>query len=266
MTATPAAYHPSVPLHHQIQRVLRSQIESGEWAPDDRMPTETALVERFRVSRATLRVALGSLTRDGLIVRHRGRGSFVARARHVAARPRMVTNLLLGYDAEIRVVSASIVPAPAHVAAALGVARGAPLKRFVRVEVVDGRPLAVVVNQMRAGLGNKIRARDLRRSSMLELLRDRLHITLVLMHEQLEARLPDDETASLLGIDLTQPVLVLRVLVRDADGRCLQLSEAFYRADRYRYELDTRLPLPRTSARGAKTFNEGARNGQGSLR
>jgi GntR family transcriptional regulator len=266
MTATPAAYHPSVPLHHQIQRVLRSQIESGEWAPDDRMPTEMALVERFRVSRATIREALGSLTRDGLIVRHRGRGSFVARGRPTAARPRMVTNLLLGYDAEIRVVSATTVPAPAHVAAWLGVARGTALKRFVRVEVVDGRPLAVVVNQMRQGIGNKIRARDLRRSSMLELLRDRLHLTLVLMHEQLEARLPDDETASLLGIDLTQPVLVLRVIVRDADGRCLQLSEAFYRADRYRYELDTRLPLPRQSARGTKTSNQGARNGQGSLR
>jgi GntR family transcriptional regulator len=230
------------------------------------MPTEMALVERFRVSRATIREALGSLTRDGLIVRHRGRGSFVARTRSTAARPRMVTNLLLGYDAEIRVVSATTVPAPGHVAELLGVERGAPVKRFVRVEIVDGRPLAVVVNQMRVALGNKIRARDLRRSSMLELLRDRLHLAVVIVHEQLEATLPDDDTASLLGIDLTQPVLALRAVVRDEQGRPLQLSEAFYRADRYRYELDTRLPLPRKSARGTKSSHQGAGNGQGSLR
>lgn len=49
--------------------MLRSTIESGEWAPDDRMPTEMALTERFRVSRAMIREALSSLTRNGLIVR-----------------------------------------------------------------------------------------------------------------------------------------------------------------------------------------------------
>jgi GntR family transcriptional regulator len=254
MTALSAAYHPSVPLHHQIQRVLRSKIESGEWAPDDRMPTEMALVERFRVSRATIREALSSLTRDGLIVRHRGRGSFVAPIRPARARPGMVTNLLLGYEAAIRVVAAATVPAPAHVMQWLGVARGTPLKRFVRVELVDGSPLAVVVNYMTEALGNRIRARDLTRLSMLELLRDRLHIPLGVIREQIEARLPDDEVASLLGIDLTQPVVVLRLIVRDARGECVQISEAFYRADRYRYEMDTRLPSPqRRRPRRAQT-------------
>jgi len=265
-TATSAAYHPSVPLHHQIQRVLRSQIESGEWAPADRMPTEMALVDRFRVSRATIREALNSLTRDGLIVRHRGRGSFVAAVPATTAPP-MVTNLLLGYAAEVRVVGSATVAAPGHVAQWLGVVRGTPLRRFVRVEIVDGRPLAVVVNYMRESLGQRIRARDLRRASMLELLRDRLHIPFGVIREQIEARLPDDEVASLLGIDLTQPVLVLRVVVRDVAGRCLQVSEAFYRADRYRYEMDTRLPPPRgRPSRRAPTSNQGARHGQGPLR
>jgi hypothetical protein len=72
--------------------------------------------------------------------------------------------------------------------------------------------------------------------------------------------------ASLLGIDLTQPVLVLRVVVRDAAGHCLQVSEAFYRADRYRYEMDTRLPPRRRPSRRAPTSNQGVRHGQGSLR
>jgi GntR family transcriptional regulator len=246
--AISAAYHPAVRLHHQIQRVLRSKIESGEWAPDERMPTEMALVERFQVSRSTIREALSSLTRDGLIVRHRGRGSFVAPPRPAPARPGMVTNVLLGYDAEIRVVAAETAPAPSHVTPWLDVGRGAPIKRFVRVEVVDGAPLAIVVNYMHEALGGRIRPRDLTRLTMLELLRDRLGIRLGVIREQLEARLPDDEVASLLGIDLTQPVLVLRLIVNDAHGRCLQVSEAFYRADRYRYEMDTRLP-PRRSRR-----------------
>jgi GntR family transcriptional regulator len=236
------AYHPVVPLHHQIQRVLRSKIESGEWIPEDRVPTEMALVDRFHVSRATIREALGALTRDGLIVRHRGRGTFVAPTPPARARPGMVTNLLLGYDAEVRVVASERVPAPAHVSGWLGVPRGTAITRFVRIEVVDGAPLAVVVNYMDASLGRRIRTRDLTRLSMLEVLGGRLRVALGVIRQQLDARLPDEETASLLGIDLTQPVLVLRLIVSDAEDRCLQVSDAFYRSDRYRYEMDTRLP------------------------
>src|SRR5215475_4360779 len=71
------AYHPSVPRHLQIQRVLRARIESGEWEGDRPIPTEMELLDEFGVSRTTIRGALGVLAREGLIVRHRGRGSFV---------------------------------------------------------------------------------------------------------------------------------------------------------------------------------------------
>ena len=54
---------------------------------------------------------------------------------------------------------------------------------------------------MKEALGNRIRPRDLTRLSMLELLSDRLRIRLGMISEQIEARLPDDEVASLLGID-----------------------------------------------------------------
>ncbi len=67
----------SVPLHHQVERLLRAKIDSGEWAPGEQIPTEMALVERLRVSRTTLREALRALARDGLVVRHRRRGTFV---------------------------------------------------------------------------------------------------------------------------------------------------------------------------------------------
>src|SRR5688572_22827999 len=85
------AYHPSVPRHLQIQRVLRGRIESGEWAGDHPIPTEMELLAEFGVSRTTIREALGVLTRDGLIARHRGRGSFVQP--RVNGRP-AVTNLI----------------------------------------------------------------------------------------------------------------------------------------------------------------------------
>jgi DNA-binding GntR family transcriptional regulator len=74
------------------------------------------------------------------------------------------------------------------------------------------------------------------------------------IHQSIEARLPDLETAGLLDTDLTQPVLAVRLIVTDAAGRPVEVSDTFYRADRYRYEVETRLPPPgrRPDARDAR--------------
>src|SRR5262249_62299335 len=152
------AYHPSVPRHLQIQRVLRARIESGEWEGDHPIPTEMELLGEFGVSRTTIRGALGVLAREGLIVRHRGRGSFV-RSRVRRARPQTVTNLIMGYQAEIRVVSLETVPAPAHIVQPLAVERGTPMTRLVRPEIGGGAPLGGGVNYMRPRLGARVLAR-----------------------------------------------------------------------------------------------------------
>lgn len=241
-------FHRSVPLHHQIQRLLRARIESGQWGPGERIPTEMALVAHFGVSRATLRESLRALERDGLIVRHRRRGTFVRQVSPAGMARRTITNLVLGYDSEIRVVGGAVAPAPPHVVGFLGMRRGEPLQRFVRVEVVDGAPLAVVVNYMPLPLGRRIRERDLARASMLEVLRDKLGIGLGRIRQQLEARMPDEEIAALLEIDLTQPVLLVRLLVSDTVPRPVEIADTFYRADRYRFEVEMPM-LPGRRAR-----------------
>jgi len=91
-------------------------------------------------------------------------------------------------------------------------------------------------------LGQHIRPRYLTQISLLEFLRDRLGMRLGAIHQSIEARLPDVETAGLLGTDLTQPVLAIRLVVTDVAARPVEVSDAFYRADRYRYEVETRLP------------------------
>lgn len=253
------AYHPSVPMHHQIQRVLRSRIESGEWGEDEQVPGEIELARRFRVSRNTVREALGALARDGLIVRKRGRGTFVRSRPAERRRLSTISNLVFGYEAKIRIVRADTSPALSHVSAFLGVPRGEPVRRFVRVEIVGGAPLAVVVNYLPAALGARIKATELAKRSMIEVLRDRLGIPIGTIRHSIEARLPDDQIAALLEIDLTQPVLFVQLRVSDTSGRPVEIVDTFYRADRYRYEVD----VPRLPER---LLRPGARRSRGHVR
>lgn len=61
-----------------LLHTLTEKIDSGTWRPGSRLPTERELAQRYEVGRNTVRRVLGNLESRGLIVRHVGRGTFVA--------------------------------------------------------------------------------------------------------------------------------------------------------------------------------------------
>ena len=67
-----------IPLYFQLKTLLREEILSGRYVgPDDRLPTEHELCERYKISRTPVSRALTELADEGVILRHRRRGSFV---------------------------------------------------------------------------------------------------------------------------------------------------------------------------------------------
>lgn len=64
---------------NDIAASLKKRIAAGEW-DDGRMPPERDLADEFGVARNTVRRAVGMLAEDGTVVRHVGRGTFLAAA------------------------------------------------------------------------------------------------------------------------------------------------------------------------------------------
>lgn len=65
------------PLYQQVAAAIRQGIADGDFPPGVPLPSETQLIERYQVSRPTVRNAVAALRAEGLIdVRH-GKGSFV---------------------------------------------------------------------------------------------------------------------------------------------------------------------------------------------
>lgn len=65
------------PLYEQLARILRGKIDSGEFPPGSKIPSETALHQTYDLARGTVRRALEILREEGKIVTFPGRGSFV---------------------------------------------------------------------------------------------------------------------------------------------------------------------------------------------
>src|SRR5438067_1403297 len=67
-----------VPTYYRIKVALLEEIGRGEFLPGQSFITEREVCARFGVSRTTAVRVLGELERDGVLTRHRGRGSFVS--------------------------------------------------------------------------------------------------------------------------------------------------------------------------------------------
>ncbi|OHB26134.1 MAG: histidine utilization repressor [Phenylobacterium sp. RIFCSPHIGHO2_01_FULL_69_31] len=68
-------------LHRRIRAEISERILSGAWPPGHRVPAEHELMAEYGCSRMTVNKALAPLAEQGLIVRRRKAGSFVARPR-----------------------------------------------------------------------------------------------------------------------------------------------------------------------------------------
>jgi GntR family transcriptional regulator len=65
------------PLYHQLYSLLHGFILNGTLPAGERMPTEQQLSQMFLVSRITAKRAMDELASEGLVERHRGKGTHV---------------------------------------------------------------------------------------------------------------------------------------------------------------------------------------------
>lgn len=72
----------SQPRYLQIKNAILEKIQSGDFQPDDRIPSEHKLAERFSVSRLTVQRAIRELVSEGLLRRTQGSGTFVNEFTH----------------------------------------------------------------------------------------------------------------------------------------------------------------------------------------
>jgi multiple sugar transport system substrate-binding protein len=66
-----------IPIYFQLKTLLLEEILSGRYGPGGRLPTEHEICGLYGISRTPVTRALSELAQDGVICRHRRRGSFV---------------------------------------------------------------------------------------------------------------------------------------------------------------------------------------------
>lgn len=133
------------PVYEQIKRTLTENIRSGRWAAGHRLPPETTLAGHLEASRMTVHRALREMTEDGLLVRRRRAGTFVADPPSPTALLRIVDMARAipraGRRYGYRCLLEEVTDADDGVADRLGIDPGDPVRHVVCLHEADGEPL-----------------------------------------------------------------------------------------------------------------------------
>jgi GntR family transcriptional regulator len=230
----------AVPLYHQLLNILKAEIETGRWLPDERLPSEQELGERFQVSKITVRQALTELAQSGYIRREQGRGTFVAR-RKFDEGPRELTSFTEemrrhNLVATSRVLDQFEAEADQHATDALRLPPKSRVLILKRLRLAGAEPLGLQIAHIPAALVPGLHLAD--GASLYEVLQGRYRLYPARARETYVAALADDATAALLGIPAGSAVFAAERVTFTLNETPFEFVQSTVRGDRYAIVLD----------------------------
>jgi GntR family transcriptional regulator len=234
-----------VPLYRRVRDQLKAELDRGLWKPGDMLPTEAELGAVYGVSVGTVRQAVMSLVREGLIVRRPGKGSFVTRldgsrslSRFFRFRESASGKAL---DPTIRVVTMKkLRAAPAHVAEEMRLGAREPVLFLRRTLVQDNTPICIYDSYMPYDRVAGLERDTLGEKRLYRALEENLGIHVVAAEEKLSAGVASGEEAELLEVGQGTPVMLIERTAYTHNGVVIEWRQTMGRSDQFVYRV--RLP------------------------
>jgi GntR family transcriptional regulator len=230
----------AIPLYHQLQDILKAEIETGRLSPDERLPSEQELGERFHVSKITVRQALAELAQSGYIRREQGRGTFVSR-RKFDEGPRELTSFTEemrrhSLEATSRILAQFEAEAETRVTDALRLPAKSQVLILKRLRLANAEPLSVQTAYIPTALVAGLRLAD--GTSLYETLQRQYHLYPARARETYVAGLADEAAAALLDIPAGSPVFGVERVTFALNEQPFEFVQSTVRGDRYAIVLE----------------------------
>jgi len=230
-----------IPRHAQISKWLRDQIETGEFKPDEKLPSENELAKKFDVSRVTIRRALQSLENEEIIYRCQGLGSFVSdeRAPHSLVQLTDFNEDMAkaGLEASSIVKNISTVTAPEWLLDILEIEKETKVMKIDRQRLGDGDPIAFDSTWLPILYGQLLDEKSLKDYTIYKQLEENYDIPIVRGCYKISAAVADKQLSEDLNTKENAPLLVIDRVSYTIGGKPVYYQKRFYRSDKVLYEM-----------------------------
>lgn len=230
-----------IPLYHQAYTVLRGWILKGKFDAGEKFPSEAALCEILGVSRITIKRALSDLASEGLISRHRGRGTTVmqrkSRGVFRAGFGEMIKNLIdIDETTEVQLLGTEACVPPEEVAEELELNADTPALQILRRRLMDGEPYVYSVSYIPEDVADQFPTDGSKGASMLQMLIAANQMPQE-AYQRMTATLADENIGQNLDLSVGEPVLKVVRVFKTKAMRPVQHTTMYFRPDRYEYTL-----------------------------
>ncbi|TMS59184.1 GntR family transcriptional regulator [Imbroritus primus] len=199
-------------LYKDVKRRVLQALADGEFKPGEAIPSEKKLVERFGVSIGTLRKAIDELVAENLLIRHQGRGTFVAMHRRDDHFFRFFKvaheDGHRGYPT-VQQKSFRRIKADKAACALLGLESGERVFHFTNVLSLDERPVMIDDIMLPERLFPGLTETQLRErpNTLYNFYQDAFGVNVIQTEERLRAVLATETEAGLIGVDVGAPLI-----------------------------------------------------------
>lgn len=229
-----------LPLHVQVEELLRNLIASPEFINGALLPKEVELANKLGISRSTIRQATNKLENEGLLKRKKGVGT------RVAPKKRLSTGLdhWYSFTQEMKergisvrnlFVKAEFVPATEKIANFFMIEPGRPVLKLSKLKGTGDDPIVYFESYFHPRIG--LTQDDDFSQPLYTMLESKFGIKVIRSNENILAKLAG-RMAVLLDISPEAPVLFRERFVYDPGDRPIEYNIGYYRSDKFTYSID----------------------------
>jgi len=228
-------------LYMQVFEILRRKIESGEWAVGSQIPIEDDLCKIYEVSKATVRLAVLDLARQGYLTRQQGKGTFVCK-RVIPEGLTMSTSfkelmLEAGVAFSTLVLAQTIVMPTDDLDVKLEIADDKHIIYIKRLRSIDNEPVVLQETYIPYHICPALLKEDIADHSILELFEKKYDIPITSVKGYIEVVYAKEDESRLLGLPNSSPALLLEQHFYSGDTQ-IMYTRSIKRPDRFRLSIE----------------------------
>ena len=234
-----------VPLHAQVEIMVREMIKSPEYQNKAFLPNETDLAKQLGISRNTVRQALNKLVYEGLLDRKKGVGTRVA-DKSVNTRAQNWLSFsqemkasgieIINFDLKV-----SWVETDTETATFFDIPIGRKIFKLERLRGRTEYPFVYFISYFHPRIGLN-EDEDFTRP-LYEILEKDHSVIVKLSKEEISAELAGTKIGKILDVNPSSPILKRKRFVFDPGGRPVEYNLGFYRADSFTYTIESQREL-----------------------
>ena len=229
-----------LPLHAQVETILRNLIELPEYQNGKMLPNEVHMANKLGISRNTVRQATNKLVYEQLLVRKKGVGTRVAK-NNITTKLNKWTSFTHEMDEKGVVfknysVKVSRVVPDKEIQQLFNISEGVKVIKLERLRGLEKGPIVYFISYFNPLTG--LTETEDYSKPLYEKLENEHHITVAVSKEGISAILANKKLAEKLNISIGDPILFRKRVVFDPGDRPIEYNLGYYRADSFTYSID----------------------------